>query len=170
MVVYQKSFFRRVEGLANKRKLVFKTIPTSKDETPFYIKFQNLKSSTRVLIYTNTFGSTEGKVFTWEQVMLTDKSGEPMNQKHLDKLDFVQIIIDIFYDNSTKEKLLYFLKNERVLKLFEREFRTNQGNEWEYVLYLLDMKNDATRRWADMIRKIITDKQSEHVLDDDSEK
>lgn len=52
---------------------------------------------------------------------LTDKAGEPLFQKHLEKLILVQMIVDFFDGDGTQEKMLYFLEDETIFKLNEQD-------------------------------------------------
>lgn len=87
--------------------------------------------------------------------LLTDQCGEVLIQKHLDRFILVQVIIDLFDEDGTKQKLIYFLEDGKVFKLSETDVLLKTWKELEYVLYLL-VKNKATRKWSKYIKKTIS--------------
>lgn len=84
--------FKKVQRFEEKIKLFFTTLSTPRAGIPFYVKFLNQKPSTSVPKSIYAIGSDKAKIFTGHQTLLrdhapvTDKAGEPLSHKHLDKL------------------------------------------------------------------------------------
>lgn len=147
----------------------------------------NQKPSARLPGDTHGFGCEDAEVYTGhvmslrDHYPLTDQNGEVLSQKHLNKLISVQVIVDLFDGDGTKQKLVYFLEDGKVFKVSETNVLLKTWKELQYVLYLLTVKNETTRKWSRYIKKTISDKKKgtkaksdgayipKYVLDDDTE-
>ena len=90
---------------------------------------------------------------------LTEKLSDKISQKHLDELISVQLIVDMHDGTEPKVKMLYFLKNGKVLMLTEHELLLKNWRELEHVLYLLKLKDEECKRWAKRMKMIIRDQK-----------
>lgn len=52
-----------------------------------------------------------------------DKLGDVLSHKHLDRLVFVQLVLDLFDGKYPKEKMVYFLENRRTYKLSAQDLQ-----------------------------------------------
>ena len=80
---------------------------------------------------------------------------EELTQAHLDKLIAVSLIEDLFDGKEPKQKMLYFMKDGRVLKVSEEDLLIRTRKELEHVLYLLNIENAACEKWERRIRQSI---------------
>ena len=70
-----------------------------------------------------------------------------------------QILIDSYDGNRNKQKLTYFLENGGVYKLEKVNVMNKTWKESKYILYLLEVKNEATQKWSEFIKKTLIDKK-----------
>ena len=68
-------------------------------------------------------------------------------------------MVDLHDGTDPKVKMLYFLKEEKVLTLSEQELALKHWKELENVLYLLNPKDRECKRWAESIKRNIQEKK-----------
>lgn len=85
--------------------------------------------------------------------LLTDKVGETVTAKHLEKLEVVKIIYDNFDGAVAKKKMIYIMKDGEVKILTLQQLLLKSVAEFKYVYYLLRIETQATRSWSSMILK-----------------
>lgn len=86
---------------------------------------------------------------------LTNKLSEQVQQKHLNKLILVEVVLDHIDGNTPKENLLYFLNSGKRLKVSEENVLKKFWQKLEYVLYILKVTNSTIARWAKFLKKKI---------------
>ena len=64
---------------------------------------------------------------------MTDKVGEIVSQKDLDKVDSVQILIDTHDGTGDKEKMAIFLNTRRVYRIAENDLLLKSLRELEHI-------------------------------------
>ena len=94
-----------------------------------------------------------------DNARLTDKLSEEILQKYLDEIISVQLVVDMHDGTESKVKMLYFLKNDKVFMITEQELLMKNWKELEHALYLLQLKDDECKRWADRIEMTFHDRK-----------
>ena len=100
---------------------------------------------------------------------LTDKVGEAVTQKDLDKVELVQILMDTHDGTGEKEKIAIFLDTGRVYGVSEADLLLKSLRELEHFHYMLEIKNEATQRWSDLMKRTILEKRRFYGLSSDEE-
>ena len=100
---------------------------------------------------------------------LTDKVGEAVTQKDLDKIESVQILMDTHDGTGDKEKIAIFLNTGRVYKISEADLVLKSLRELEHIHYMLEIKNEATQRWSDLMKRTIVEKRRFYGISPDEE-
>lgn len=90
---------------------------------------------------------------------LTDKQDEEITLNHLKRVESAQILIVSYDGVRDKQKLTCFLENGDVCKLANTDVLNKIWKELEYIHKLLEVKNEATQKWSEFIRKTMTDKR-----------
>ena len=100
---------------------------------------------------------------------LTEKVGEAVTQKDLDKVESVQILMDTHDGPEDKEKIAIFLESGRVYRISEADLLLKSLRELEHFHYMLEIKNKATQRWSDLMKKTISEKRRFYGIKSDDE-
>ncbi|KAL1811236.1 hypothetical protein ACET3Z_021301 [Daucus carota] len=99
---------------------------------------------------------------------LTEKVGEAVTQKDLDKVESVQILMDTHDGPEDKEKIAIFLESGRVYRISEADLLLKSLRELEHF-HMLEIKNKATQRWSDLMKKTISEKRRFYGIKSDDE-
>lgn len=70
----------------------------------------------------------------------------------MDKLISMQHELDTFDNSKPKEKFVYFLEDGRTFNLSNVDLLNKSCKELEYVIYLLEEKNEVTKNWVKSIK------------------
>ncbi|XP_063945846.1 uncharacterized protein LOC135151364 [Daucus carota subsp. sativus] len=100
---------------------------------------------------------------------LTEKAGEVVTQKDLDRIESAQILIDTHDGREDKEKIAIFLESGRVYKISEADLLIKSLRELEHIHYMLEIKNEASRRWSDRMKRTIQEKRRFYGISSDAE-
>ncbi|XP_063948144.1 uncharacterized protein LOC135152230 [Daucus carota subsp. sativus] len=74
------------------------------------------------------------------------------------------------HDGSTeKEKIAVFLESGRVYRISEADLLLKSLRKLEHFHYMLKIKNEATQRWSDLMRKTIQEKRRFYGIKSDEE-
>ena len=95
--------------------------------------------------------------------------GEAATQKVLDKVESVQILMDTHDGTGDKEKIAIFLESGRVYRISEVDLLLKSLRELEHFHYMLEIKNEATQRWSDLMKRTIQEKRRFYGLKSDEE-
>lgn len=100
---------------------------------------------------------------------IIDRPGETITQRHLDRIESIQILIDTHDGDGDKEKMAIFLNNDIVYRIADTDLWMKSLRELEYIHYMMQVKNEATQRWSNLILKTIKDKRRFHGIKSDEE-
>ena len=100
---------------------------------------------------------------------LTEKVGEAVTQKDLDKVESVQILMHTHDGTGDKEKIAIFLEFGRVYRISEADLLLKSLRELEHFHYVLEIKNEATKRWSNLMKRTINEKRRFYGIKSDEE-
>ena len=99
----------------------------------------------------------------------TKKAGETVTQEDLDRIESAQILIDTHDGREDKEKIAIFLESGRVYRISEADLLLKSLRELEHIHYMLEIKNEASRRWSDRMKRTIQEKRRFYGISSDAE-
>ncbi|XP_063945988.1 flocculation protein FLO11-like [Daucus carota subsp. sativus] len=100
---------------------------------------------------------------------LTEKAGEVVTQKDLDRIESAQILMDTHDGPEDKEKIAIFLESGRVYRISEADQLLKSLRELEHIHYMLEIKNEATKRWSERLKRTIQEKRRFYGISSDVE-
>ena len=92
-----------------------------------------------------------------------------MTQKDLDRIESAQILIDTHDGPEDKEKIVIFLESGRVYRISEADLLIKSLKELEHIHYMLEIKNEASRRWSDRMKRTIQEKRRFYGISSEAE-
>ncbi|XP_063936114.1 uncharacterized protein LOC135147192 [Daucus carota subsp. sativus] len=101
--------------------------------------------------------------------LLTEKAGEVVTQKDLDRIESAQILMDTHDGPEDKEKIAIFLESGRVYRISEADLLLKSLRELEHIHYMLEIKNEATKRWSERLKRTIQKKRRFYGISSDAE-
>ena len=77
--------------------------------------------------------------------------------------------MDTHDGTGDKEKIAIFLNTGRVYRVSEADLLLKSLRELEHFHYMLEIKNEATQRWSDLMKRTILEKRRFYGLSPDEE-
>lgn len=85
---------------------------------------------------------------------LTETLDETLTSDHLNRVEYVSIVIDSF-DGAKKKKIIYFLDDWTTRVIFMEDLLINCTKELKYIHYLLRVTNSLSKLWSIIILSTI---------------
>ena len=159
-----------------KKKSLFGSLGTSLyKESPMLTRIRTHGTRGKEAYDTTGLGHRKEKIQTSSATTfrdpypLTEKVGEAVTQKDLDKVESVQILMDTHDGPEDKEKIAIFLESGRVYRVSEADLLLKSLRELEHFHYMLEIKNEATQRWSDLMKRTINEKRRFYGIKSDEE-
>ena len=132
----------------NKKKSLFGSLGTSLYEESSMLTRLRLQGTRGKEAYDTTgLGHLKEKIETSsastfrDPYPLTDKVGEAVTQKDLDKVESTQILVDTHDGTGDKEKMAIFPNNGRVYRISEADLLLKSLRELEHIHYMFEIRN-----------------------------
>ena len=77
--------------------------------------------------------------------------------------------MDTHDGTGDKEKIAIFLNTGRVYRISEADLLLKSLRELEHIHYMLEIKNEATQRWSDLMKRTIVEKRRFYGISPDEE-
>ena len=166
----------QVDTAESKKKSLFGSLGTGQyKESSLFTQIRDKGTRGKEARDTTGLGHKKEKIQTSAATIfkdpypLTEKTGEVVTQKDLDKIESVQILMDTHDGPEDKEKIAIFLESGRVYRISEADLLVKSLRELEHIHYMLEIKNEATKRWSELLKRTIREKRRFYGISSDAE-